>query len=337
MDPERAHELTLWTGERFGGFFSPLLRQLSIVSDTRLAVSAFGLSFPNPIGLAAGADKDARALEFFSSLGFGHIEVGTITPRRQPGNPKPRVFRLKADEAIINRLGFPSEGAEAVRRRLSDWRSRGRSQILGANIGKMKETPNDRAAGDYVETFMAVRDLADYIVVNVSSPNTENLRLLQERDSLRAILLSLQEANPDNKPILVKISPDLMNDQVSELVETAVEAKVSGIIAANTTISRRGLTHSVSEQGGLSGRPLFSRTLGLVEMVSKAAGDKLEIIAVGGVSKAEDAASLLRSGAKLVQIYTALVYQGPFLVKRLNRGLLRFLDVAGVEAVRRAA
>lgn len=335
LEPEHAHELVMSLGQKVGeSALLGLSRSLFKYEDQRLEVKALGLTFPNPFGLAAGADKDGRALSFLASLGFGHIEVGTITPRPQAGNDRPRIFRVPEDEALINRMGFPSEGALVVGERLLRWREKGQQLIIGANIGKMKDTPNEDAIKDYLETFKRVQEAVDYIVVNVSSPNTQNLRQLQERSSLRTLLHALQQENKSSKPLLVKVAPDLERQELGDVVETALECRLAGIVVANTTITRAGLKTMTSENGGLSGRPLFKRTQELVEFVALASENSLDVVGVGGVFSAEDALVLSKKGAKLIQLYTGLVYNGPFFIKRIKRELIRIMNARGLISLR---
>lgn len=288
-------------------------------------VEAFGLRFRNPVGLAAGFDKDAKLFDELANFGFGFIEVGTVTPRPQPGNEKPRMFRLPADQGIINRMGFNNEGVEALAARLQKRKTR--DLIIGGNIGKNKVTPNEEALKDYLICFDSLFPYVDYFVVNVSSPNTPNLRALQDKEPLKRILNALMEQNRKQetlKPVLLKIAPDLSNAQLDDIVEIVAETGISGLIATNTTISRDGLQSDESlrgQQGGLSGRPLTQRSTEVVKYLYERSAGKLDIIAVGGIFTAEDAREKLDAGARLVQVYTGFIYEGPAIVQRIVRGL----------------
>ena len=329
LEPERAHRLSVRAMAAVGAFapFYELLRQ--IYASPRDPVRAFGLNFANRVGVAAGYDKDAQAYRGLSSLGFGHVEVGTVTPRPQQGNPTPRTFRLTQDEAVINRLGFPSDGAQVVARRLEGPRPDG--LILGVNIGKQKETPLEEALLDYQPLVGLFASLCDYIVVNVSSPNTPGLRKLQTRDYLEALLRGVNHSRMRQVevlgrpvPLLVKFSPDLSNAQLEEAVGVTMDCGLDGIIATNTTVSREGLTSAhASETGGLSGRPLTARALEVVELIARLSDGRLPIVAVGGIMNGDDAKARIDAGATLVQIYTGMIYRGPRLGKEINRALLR--------------
>lgn len=328
MAPENAHDLM-----RVGGrpanvpFISSLLKSRFEVRDPRLQVSLAGLTFPNPIGLAAGLDKNAELLGLWNGLGFGHIELGTVTARSQSGNPKPRIFRLSRDRALINRMGFPSEGAEAVERQLRSLRARfSRLPPIGINIGKSKVTEVEHAIEDYCFSFERLAPLAEYVTVNVSSPNTPGLRQLQERDKLVALLLALQDRNKERKPIFVKVAPDLTLSALEDVIACCFEAKVAGIIATNTTITRDGLTTAINEVGGLSGAPLRQKSLDVVRFIGSRLGGRLALIGVGGISESRDVLAMLAAGASMVQVYTGLIYEGPALVRSLNRGLVEFMD-----------
>ncbi len=279
-----------------------------------------GLNFPNPVGLAAGFDKNAEHLEGLSSLGFGFIEVGTVTPRPQPGNPRPRLFRLRGDQAIINRMGFNNKGVEYALERLK--LSRGKC-IVGGNIGKNKTTDNENAVGDYLYCFRTLYDYVDYFTVNVSSPNTPGLRALQDKEALHKILNSLQDYNQGfnkPKPVLLKIAPDISRDALDEILEVTGENAINGIIATNTTISRDGLVSPEKEQqGGLSGRPLFKVSTDFIRYIKE--NSKLVVVGAGGIFSPGDALEKIKAGADLIQIYTGLIYQGPFLVRRIVRAL----------------
>jgi dihydroorotate dehydrogenase len=290
-------------------------------------VEAFGLRFSNPVGLAAGYDKDGLAWRGLACLGFGHIEVGTVTWRPQPGNPRPRVFRLPADQALINRMGFPGQGADQVQKNLNKPRPAG--LVLGVNIGKNKDTPLEEAGVEYRALLRQFAGLADYLVVNVSSPNTVGLRRMQERAILEELLEGLQaerlmeEARLGKRlPLLVKLAPDLSAAELEEALGVIQDKQMDGVIATNTTLSRDGLqSAAASESGGLSGAPLTRRSLEFVRRIRRMSGGKLPVIGVGGVMNGSDAQAMLEAGASLVQVYTGLVYQGPGLVKSILSSL----------------
>jgi dihydroorotate dehydrogenase len=306
-----------------------LMRRLFHVRDGGSRVQGLGLDFPNPIGLAAGFDKDAVGFEMLGALGFGFVEVGTLTGQPQPGNPKPRLFRLPRDRALINRMGFNNCGsAEAVARL-----QRPRRTIVGVNIGKTKAVPDEQAIADYVASARRVGPHADYVVVNVSSPNTPGLRDLQETAKLRPLLQAvreaLNEAAPARRvPLLVKISPDLANEDVDAIADLALDLGLDGIIATNTTIRRDGLRSEAGEvdacgTGGLSGPPLYQRSKEVLNRLRAKVGDRLVLISVGGIETVEQAWERLQAGATLVQVYTAFIYEGPLLPSRLARGVVR--------------
>ncbi|WP_372494237.1 quinone-dependent dihydroorotate dehydrogenase [Actinoallomurus purpureus] len=308
----------------------PLLRRALGPRDPALRVRALGLELPGPLGLAAGFDKDAEVYEALGAFGFGFVEIGTLTARPQPGNPKPRLFRLVRDRAIVNRMGFNNHGARAAAARLR----RHRNVIVGVNIGKTKVVPEAEAVADYVESTEALAALADYLVVNVSSPNTPGLRNLQAVEHLRPLLTAVREAadrvSDRRVPLLVKIAPDLADADVDAVADLALELGLDGIIATNTTISRDGLATDPAEveaagAGGLSGAPLKRRSLEVLRRLRDRAGDRLVLISVGGVETADDAWERLRAGATLVQAYTALIYGGPLWPRTINRGLARRL------------
>jgi dihydroorotate dehydrogenase len=299
------------------------LRAMLGPRDPVLRVRALGLDFPGPLGLAAGFDKDARGVAVLGAIGFGFVEVGTVTARPQPGNPQPRLFRLMADRAIINRMGFNNHGAAAAALQLR----RRRQVIVGVNIGRTKAVPEDEAVADYVASARAVAGVADYIVVNVSSPNTPGLRDLQATDRLRPLLTAVREAI-GAVPLLVKIAPDLADEDVDAVADLAVELGLDGIIATNTTVARDGLVTSAAEvaalgAGGLSGPPLRNRSLAVLRRLHARAGDKLVLIGAGGIETADDARDRLEAGATLVQAYTGFVYGGPFWPRRINAKLAR--------------
>lgn len=286
----------------------------------------WGLKFRNPVGLAAGFDKDARFIDELAHLGFGFVEIGTVTPLPQPGNDQPRLFRLPEDKALINRMGFNNEGARAAAKRLQKRRS---NIIVGGNIGKNKLTPNEEAISDYEKCFHALFDVVDYFVVNVSSPNTPNLRALQEKEPLKQLLYHLQTLNTQKnkpKPILLKIAPDLTDGQLDDIVEIIQETGLAGIVATNTTISRDNLQTAPEElekigAGGLSGLPVKERATQVIRYIHQRSGGRIPIIAVGGIFTATDAQEKLDAGASLVQVYTGFIYEGPAIVKKICQGL----------------
>ncbi len=306
-----------------------LFRAAFRVRDRRLERRVLGLTFPNPVGLAAGFDKDGRHFRSMASLGFGFMEIGTVTPKGQPGNPRPRLFRLPGDEALINRMGFNNEGVDALVERLRRGR-RPPGVIIGGNIGKNKDTPNERAEEDYLICFEKLFPYVDFFVVNVSSPNTPNLRALQDREPLTRLLGRLQDRNQREgspKPILLKIAPDLSNAQLDDILAIVRDTGIDGVIATNTTISREGLQESPARiqaigAGGLSGYPLKQRSTEVIRYLFERSDGKLTIIGVGGIASPADAREKLEAGAALVQVYTGLVYEGPALVRKINRSLV---------------
>lgn len=340
VDPERIHRLVSRFIRLLGSrpALAARLRRRLAVDDPRLEVRAFGLRFPSPIGLAAGFDKgDGLAAGLFA-LGFGSVEVGTITPVGQPGNDRPRLFRIPEARALVNRMGFNNEGAEATAARYRKLAFR--PGPLGINLGKNKVTPAERAPDDYLAAFDVLADLGDYFVVNVSSPNTPGLRDLQAPEALRSILRPLVAAagKRGGKPILLKLAPDLADEDVDALADLALEEGLAGLILANTTIARPGVDgHPVAkEAGGLSGPPLLPRTLSLVARVRRRLGDRLPIVGVGGISTAEDAWRMIRAGATLVQGYTGFVYGGPTWPLQIQRGLLQRLEREGLPSIQAA-
>ena len=298
------------------------------VKDTSLEREVFGLKFDNPVGLAAGFDKDAKLFDELASFGFGFIEIGTVTPLPQDGNPKPRLFRLKDDSGLINRMGFNNQGIEAVVARLRRKKS---DIIIGGNIGKNKVTPNEEAANDYAICFEKLFPYVDYFAVNVSSPNTPGLRDLQEKAPLTALLNSLQELNNKKdirKPILLKIAPDLTNEQLDDIIDIVADTKIDGVIATNTTIDRSGLKTDKNKvdaigNGGLSGKPVGLRSTQVIKYLADKSNRAFPIIGVGGIHSAEDALEKLDAGATLLQVYTGFIYEGPSLVKRINKAILK--------------
>lgn len=332
LEPEAVHDLVM-KGLEFASQAPPLLSLMAAlyqVRDERLAVSCFGLKFPNPIGLAAGMDKNARALHAWPALGFGFVELGSITAHAQPGNPKPRLFRLPPDEAIINRMGFNNDGAEAVAKRLErQLQARKTSVPIGINLGKSKIASLEQAPQDYLQSLQLLWPYGDYFVVNVSSPNTPGLRELQDREHLEELLRVLmqhvdQQAKP--KPLLLKVAPDLTWSQVDQIVELVLAHNLSGIIATNTTVSREGLSTSIDQAGGLSGRPLQGKSLEFLRYLAQQLAGRLPVISVGGIFTAQDVIERLTIGASLVQVYTGFVYRGPALLRQLNWGLLDHLS-----------
>ncbi len=334
VQPEKAHHITASLLKII--FNIPgvriLWRSFFSVTDKRLEKKVFGITFPNPVGLAAGFDKDAKMFEDLAECGFGFIEIGTLTPKAQPGNPKPRLFRLKQDEAIINRMGFNNEGVEIAVERL---KNRSSNVIIGGNIGKNKVTENDNAIEDYKICFHALFNYVDYFVVNVSSPNTPGLRDLQEKEPLLKILSLLMVENKSYstpKPILLKIAPDLTDGQLDDIIEIVKESKIAGVIATNTTIARDGLKESKESvdsigAGGLSGKPVRNRSTEVIRYLSINSNKSFPIIGVGGIHSAEDAIEKLNAGADLVQLYTGFIYEGPSLIKRINKAILKSKNI----------
>jgi dihydroorotate dehydrogenase len=318
-----------------------------IYGSPELPAEVFGLKFPNPVGLAAGMDKHAAAVPGWAALGFGFCELGGVTWHAQDGNPKPRMFRAIPDEAVINRMGFNNSGAEAVAKKLSEWKQSGcwPAHPVGINLGKSKITPLEKAAEDYASSFRVLRDLADFFVVNVSSPNTPNLRQLQDKTALNEIFMALQALNngPDRapKPILVKVAPDLSFWALDEIVELVNPCKIAGIVATNTTISRPQtgdvtLQKIYAETGGLSGKPLRTRSTEIVRHLYKQTRGQVPIIGVGGIFNADDAWEKITAGASLVQCYTGLVYEGPALAGKVVTGLAKKVSAAGFKNIRQA-
>ncbi|WP_242883509.1 quinone-dependent dihydroorotate dehydrogenase [Actinomadura litoris] len=329
---ETAHHLTLAALRAVQAVpgLAPLLRRVLAPRDPALAVRALGLDFPGPLGLAAGFDKDAVAYDALGAFGFGHVEIGTVTGRAQPGNPRPRLFRLVPDRAVINRMGFNNEGSEAAARRLLRRRP---GTIVGVNIGKTKAVPEAEAAADYVASTERLAPHADYLVVNVSSPNTPGLRNLQAVEHLRPLLTAVREAADRacaarRVPLLVKIAPDLADDDVDAVADLALDLGLDGIIATNTTIGREALRSApglAKETGGLSGAPLKERSLEVLRRLHARTGGRLVLISVGGVETADDVWERVRAGATLVQAYTGMIYGGPLWAHRVNRALARRL------------
>jgi dihydroorotate dehydrogenase len=304
-------------------FVPSIVKSIYEVKDSRLEREVFGLKFKNPVGLAAGFDKDAKCYKELSNFGFGFIEIGTITPKAQEGNPKKRLFRLKEDSAIINRMGFNNGGVDEAVLRLK----KNNGILIGGNIGKNKITSNENAIDDYLTCFDALFDYVDYFVVNVSSPNTPNLRELQEKKPLTNLLRDLQNSNSKKqipKPILLKIAPDLTDEQLLDIITIINETKIAGVIATNTTISRDGLqSKNKTETGGLSGKPLTKRATEVIRFLSEQSNKAFPIIGVGGIHSAEDALEKLEAGASLIQLYTGFIYEGPSLVTKINKEILK--------------
>lgn len=332
LDPEKAHSLTVQL-LRLAGAVPPVrggLRQIFYArSHGGVAVDAFGLKFPNPVGLAAGYDKDGLAWRGLATLGFGHIEVGTVTPQPQDGNPKPRVFRIPQEQAVINRMGFPGKGADFVVQQISSFRRHPSPLVLGVNIGKNKDTPNEKAHEDYLALMRIFAPLADYLAVNVSSPNTVGLRDLQGREALEGLLslLADERATQSEKlkrrvPVLVKLAPDLGDPELDDALEAITHTGMDGVIASNTTIGRAGLRSAVGQEtGGLSGAPLTGKSRSMVAEIHHRTAGQLPIVGVGGIMNATDAQAMLDAGAVLIQLYTGLIYAGPGLVKRIVQSL----------------
>lgn len=330
FDPEAVHHFSFRAIKFFsilglGGLF----RKIFVVNDRRLEREVFGVKFKNPVGLAAGFDKDAKLYNEFSDFGFGFVEIGTVTPKPQPGNPKKRLFRLRDDQAIINRMGFNNKGVfDAVEQLKKKHRV-----IVGGNIGKNKVTPNDEALKDYLICFEALFEHVDYFVVNVSSPNTPGLRELQDKEPLTKLLKKLKNQNKKlaknhqkkEKPILLKIAPDLTDDQLLDIIEIVADTKIDGVIATNTTIARQNLKSHLTlteEMGGLSGKPLTNRSTEVIRFLSENSRKAFPIIGVGGIHSPEDALEKLEAGADLVQLYTGFIYEGPALIKKINKAIL---------------
>jgi len=336
FNPEKAHHITFSLLKFF--IRIPLAKQLvsamfAVKSDT-LVRNVAGLNFPNPVGLAAGLDKNALLVDELGYLGFGSIEIGTVTPKPQPGNDKPRLFRLPKDEALINRMGFNNDGASAAAVRLA--KRKNKNNIIGGNIGKNKVTPNENATQDYILCFNDLYEVVDYFVVNVSSPNTPNLRELQEKAPLTNLLSALQTENAKKKipkPIFLKIAPDLTDTQLQDIVDIVIETKIAGVIATNTTISREYLSTPKQEitdigAGGLSGKPLTARSTEVIKFLRSKLDKHIAIIGVGGIHSAQDAIDKLNAGADLIQLYTGFIYEGPALIKEINKRILSETKVA---------
>jgi dihydroorotate dehydrogenase len=345
FDSEQIHNFTIKTlgGLGASGVTCDLLRDF--FGAPRLPVQGCGLSFPNPVGLAAGMDKHAAAVPVWEALGFGFVELGGVTWHAQPGNPAPRMFRAVNDGALINRMGFNNPGAEAIADKLTDWKrlERWPRHPVGINLGKSKITPLERAAEDYANSFRLLRTLADFFVVNVSSPNTANLRQLQDKAALDEILAALQEQQfpGDRKPIFVKVAPDLTFEALDEILELVTPRGLAGVVATNTTIDRPEtsdpeLRRTYAETGGLSGKPLQKRSTDVIRHLYRQTKGKLFIIGVGGVFTVQDAWEKITAGASLLQIYTAIVYEGPGVASQLVKGLIVRLEERGLHTLSEA-
>ena len=330
FDPEKIHHFVFKSLKVLHSIpgVPALSRAFYKVNDDRLKRTVFGLEFDNPVGLAAGFDKEAKLYNELANLGFGFIEIGTLTPKGQEGNPKPRLFRLPQDSALVNRMGFNNEGVEAAVKRL---KKRKTKVLIGGNIGKNKLTPNDQANDDYYKAFHALYEYVDYFVVNVSSPNTPNLRELQDKKPLTALLKMLKDemaTKPNHKPILLKIAPDLTDSQLDDIIAIVADVKIEGIIAANTTIDRSMLSTDKSVvdaigAGGLSGKPVRARSTEVIAYLHQKSNGSFPIIGVGGIYTAEDAIEKMKAGASLVQVYSGFIYEGPSMVKKICKGILK--------------
>ncbi len=330
VQPERIHHLVFKLIKFFCSIpgISAILKSIFVVSDKRLERKLFGLTFPNPVGLAAGFDKDAKLVDELGYFGFGFIEIGTLTPKAQPGNEKPRMFRLPEDEGLINRMGFNNNGVDKAVIRL---KKRKTKIIVGGNIGKNKVTSNEEAVHDYEKCFEALFDHVDYFVVNVSSPNTPGLRALQDKEPLTKLLLSVKALNAQKKnpkAILLKIAPDLTNEQLDDIVEIVRVTQIDGVIATNTTIDRSSLQTDrlkieAMGAGGLSGKPLTKRSVEVVKYLTEKSNNAFPIIGVGGIHTGKDAVEMLKAGASLVQVYTGFIYEGPRIIKNINKEILK--------------
>jgi dihydroorotate dehydrogenase len=324
FDPEEVHYFTFSIIRKLSMIpgFSFLAKSIYKVNNPLLETEVFGLKFPNPVGLAAGFDKDAKLYQELSNFGFGFIEIGTLTPVGQDGNPKKRLFRLKEDQAIINRMGFNNGGVQQAVERLK----KNKNVLIGGNIGKNKITSNEDAVLDYQICFEALFDHVDYFVVNVSSPNTPNLRELQDKEPLTKLLQTLQDANAmksNSKPILLKIAPDLSDEQLLDIIDIVQETKIAGVIATNTTLSREGLlSENKTEAGGLSGKPLKERSTEVIRFLHQKSKGSFPIIGVGGIHSVQDALEKLEAGASLIQLYTGFIYEGPQLIKEINTAIV---------------
>ncbi len=349
-DSEWLHQQTIrsfsWLSQTPASWANQRLQKSLCLYDSRLEQNLFGLNFPNPVGLAAGFDKDGVAANIWSNLGFGFAELGTVTFHAQPGNPPPRLFRLPLDKAALNRMGFNNRGAAAMAERLAEEKQKLTQSIpIGINLGKSKVTPLEEAAQDYLDSFRLLKDLGDYFVVNVSSPNTPGLRSLQDASMLSAILNLLQQENIAQKPIFVKIAPDLSWEAIADIITLAKTYQLAGIIATNTTISRDGLKTQVIDQtgkspqeeaGGISGEPLRDRSTEVIRFIWQQTQGQIPIIGVGGIFSAEDAWEKITAGASLIQVYTGWIYEGPLMVRQILTGLLSKLEQSGLNSINEA-
>jgi dihydroorotate dehydrogenase len=335
-DPELAHELALKVLQNLGPMLW-ILQNFTSFHDPALEQEVLGLTFKNPVGLAAGFDKNAVAIQGLAALGFGFLEVGTVTRHPQEGNPRPRIFRFPKDKALINRMGFNNEGADAIARRFQEMKPP--TIPIGISIGKSKITPLDKAVEDYLYSFQKLYAYADYFAINISSPNTQGLRTLQEKDQLDNLVMALQKESEtlsrqtkiSRRPLFIKISPDLSWQALDELLEVCLNRGIHGVIATNTTLYRDGLSTQTDETGGLSGKPLQKRALEVVRYIYRQT--RLPIIGVGGIFQAEDAFAMLKAGARLIQVYTGLIYEGPFMVHRINKGLRKLMEIHGFKRI----
>jgi dihydroorotate dehydrogenase len=330
QDPEKAHYFTFSLIKNL--FKIPLVpvlwKKVYSIQHPSLERNIAGLTFPNPVGLAAGFDKDGKLYNQLGACGFGFIEIGTVTPLGQPGNPKPRLFRLVEDDAIINRMGFNNEGVTEMVKRLKATKA---NYIIGGNIGKNKDTSNENAILDYLSCFEALHSHVDYFAINVSSPNTPNLRALQDKEPLKQLLLAIKTANGAReiqRPIFLKIAPDLTNEQLDDIIDLVAITKIDGIIATNTTISREGLKHPKDKVeaiglGGLSGKPVAARSTEVIRYLSQKSNKSFPIIGVGGIHSVSDALEKIEAGASLLQLYTGFIYEGPQLIKKINKALIK--------------
>ncbi|MBN3877253.1 MULTISPECIES: quinone-dependent dihydroorotate dehydrogenase [unclassified Nostoc] len=349
-DSEWLHQQTIrsfnWLSQTPSSWANQRLKQSLCLYDSHLEQNLFGLNFPNPVGLAAGFDKDGVAAGIWSNLGFGFAELGTVTFHAQPGNPRPRLFRLPLDKAALNRMGFNNSGAAVMAARLEQGKYELNQAIpIGINLGKSKITPLEAAAQDYLDSFRLLKDLGDYFVVNVSSPNTPGLRSLQDASMLSAILNLLQQENTTQKPIFVKIAPDLSWEAIADIISLAKTYQLAGIIATNTTISRDGLKTQVIDQtgkspqeeaGGISGEPLRDRSTEVIRFIWQQTQGQMPIIGVGGIFSAKDAWEKIAAGASLIQVYTGWIYEGPLMVRRILAGLLSKLEQNGLNSINEA-
>ncbi|MGI0491699.1 quinone-dependent dihydroorotate dehydrogenase [Alkalinema pantanalense CENA528] len=334
LDAKAPMSLRLWLMQRMEAIYG--------LSEPRLNQTLWDCPFTNPIGLAAGFDKDGMAAGIWPAFGFGFAEVGTVTAQAQPGNPKPRLFRLMDDWAALNRMGFNNQGATALAHQLSGHRARPQQFPIGINLGKSKITPLEEAAQDYLASFQQLKALGDYFVVNVSSPNTPGLRSLQSIDQLEPIFAALQQENCDRKPLLVKIAPDLADEDIRAVVDLAQQYQLAGMIATNTTIRRDGLTTKIlaatgksvqEEAGGISGAPVKARSTEVIRLIYQQTQGRLPIVGVGGIFTAEDAWEKITAGASLLQVYTGWIYEGPGMVKRILQGLVQKMDAVGLVSI----